>query len=110
MQIKDLVKESHKTAKEKGFWESKNIPEKIMLVVTELAEAVEALRHGRMQITSYNKIGSRGWEKDTFEDEICDAFIRLADLCGYIGIDIEWQLKQKMEYNKKRAFKHGKKF
>ena len=110
MRIEELVKESHKTALEKGFWGNDNIPEKIMLVVTELAEAVEALRHGKMQITSYDTNGMRCWEKDTFEDEIADAFIRLADLCGHLNIDINFFLTKKMQYNKGRAYRHGKKF
>ena len=108
MHLRNLVKDAHKIAKEKGFWESKNISEKIMLVVTELSEAVEALRkNNRQDVSSVLKMK---WYKDTFEDEICDTFIRLADLCGYMGIDIEWQLEQKMNYNKTRGYKHGKKF
>ena len=90
-----------------------------MLCVTELAEAVEALRKGNRQ--NYNltytqlDVYNNGklhkiWVKDTFEDEICDTFIRLADLCKFMNIDIEWQIKKKMEYNKSREKLHGKKF
>lgn len=45
-----------------------------MLVVSELGEAIEAHRHG---------------DREGFEEEIADTFIRLADLCGGLGIDIE---------------------
>ena len=87
-----------------------------MLCVTELAEAVEALRKNNRQ--KIQNIISKGketivyyeWTKDTFEDEICDTFIRLADLCEYMNIDIEWQIKNKMKFNRTREKLHGKKF
>ena len=46
--------------------------------------------------------------KDTFEDEIADAFLRLMDLCGEYDIDIEWHIKSKAAYNQTRPIKHGK--
>jgi len=117
MHIKDLCKEAHKTAIEKGFWpedkSKRNISEMLMLVVTELAEACEALRKsGRQKLYLVKGGASRSinWEKDTFEDEIADTFIRLGDLCEALGIDIEWQIKEKMNYNKTRPKLHGKKF
>jgi NTP pyrophosphatase (non-canonical NTP hydrolase) len=117
MTIKELCKLSHKMAVDKGFWHKcstgevyqRNISELLMLIVTELGEACEALRNNNRQcyeISTKNK----EWEKDTFEDEIADSFIRLADMCEALGIDIEWQIKQKMAYNKTRPKKHGKEF
>jgi len=132
MTIKELCKLSHDMAVEKGFWDNtKIIPkrflieEKILLIITELAEAVEALRKGRKQEfpevrlkghinkkdrNIIKKATSKLWLKDTFEDEIADVFIRLGDMCEALGIDIEWQIKQKMSYNKTRPKKHGKEF
>lgn len=46
--------------------------------------------------------------KDTFEDEIADAFLRLMDLCGEHGIDIERAIIAKAAYNRMRPPKHGK--
>lgn len=48
--------------------------------------------------------------KDTFEDEIADAVIRLFDLAKGLGIDLEWHIQQKMEFNKTRERMHGKKY
>jgi NTP pyrophosphatase (non-canonical NTP hydrolase) len=114
MHIKDLCKQAHNLAKEKGFWDlyengtviQRNIPELLMLIVSELGEACEALRKNNKQDKSYNTV----WKKDTFEDEISDVFIRLGDMCEALGIDIEWQIEKKMEYNKTRPHKHGKAF
>lgn len=84
----------HSIAKEKGFWDSeRNIGEALMLIVTELAEAMEGYRHE---------------DHDNFREELADTFIRLFDLCGGLGVDIEEEIRKKCEKNKKRPYKHGK--
>jgi len=70
------------------------MPEKLMLVVTELSEAMEAYRHE---------------DTENFKEEIADTFIRLCDICGSVNIDIEREIRTKMEVNKKRPYLHGKK-
>jgi len=126
-----MIKEAHDNAIEKGFYpegENKNIGELLMLIVSELGEALEAHRCGRFipkeLDTSYfyntfEKDGIKhsymitffeGYIKDTFEDEIADTFIRLFDLCEYLEIDIEKHITAKMAYNKTRAHKHGKEY
>ena len=125
MEIKELVKEAHQTAKEKGFWDEKrNNSELLMLIVTELGEACEALRKNHRQTCTKTVEYGEGvyeekdvpsleeatWKKNTFEDEIADVFIRLGDLCAGLDIDIEWHIKKKMEYNRNRPYKHGKQF
>lgn len=42
--------------------------------------------------------------------ELADAVIRIADLCGYLGIDLDAVISEKMAYNETRPFKHGKRF
>lgn len=41
------------------------------------------------------------------EDIKFEAVIRIADLCGYMGIDLEGVIREKMEYNATRPYKHG---
>ena len=92
--VNELSALCHSIAKEKGFWdEERNIGEALMLVVTELAEAMEA---------------HRVEDDENFKEEIADVFIRLFDLCGGLGIDIEEQIVKKAEKNKNRPYKHGK--
>lgn len=126
MNIDELVKECHKTAKEKGFWNGqRNIGELLMLITSELSEALEADRKGRFAdletfencVNAHEEDKSccikKSFErfmKDTFEDEIADTFIRLFDLCGGLDIDIEKHIKYKMEFNKNREKLHGKKY
>ena len=120
LEIRELCKISHKQALDKGFWVRdkqgklvfRNLSELLMLCVTDLGEACEALRKCNRQIRSKNPKWrkSDGWAKDTFEDELADTVIRIADLCEAEGIDLEWQIIQKLAYNKTRPEKHGKKF
>lgn len=39
--------------------------------------------------------------------ELADIVIRVADLCGFYGIDLEAAIKEKMQYNASRPYKHG---
>jgi len=39
--------------------------------------------------------------------ELADIVIRVCDMCGWYGIDLEAAIKEKMEYNKNRPYKHG---
>jgi len=105
MTIKQLQVICHQLATDKGFWEGdRNMGELLMLIVSELGEALEALRKDKRQI-KYND-----WKKDTFEDELADVAIRLFDLAEAEGVNLTWQIEQKLEYNKTRPPKHGKLF
>ena len=52
--------------------------------------------------------GYRHQDKDNFREELADTFIRLFDLCGGLGIDIQAEIEKKCEKNKARPYKHGK--
>lgn len=92
--INEVARLCHEIAASKGFWDEKrNIGEALMLVVTELAEAMEA--HRRQ-------------EDEHFREEIADTFIRLLDLCGGLKIDIEAEIQKKAQRNLSRPYKHGK--
>ena len=92
--IQEMTKLCHAVAKEKGFWDEKrNIGEALMLIVTELAEAMEA---------------HRKQDDENFKEELADTFIRLFDLCGGLDIDIESEIAKKYEKNKARPYKLGK--
>lgn len=101
----DMVTEAHDTALEKGWWNDKeavNIPEKLALIHSEVSEALEAYRTGDMKI-SHDKDG----KPDGFPVELADVLIRIADLCGYLNIDLEYAVLLKMAHNKTRSFRHG---
>lgn len=122
MQIKELVKKAHVNAKEKGFWDKPSeIGTLLMLVVSELGEGLEAVRENRIvapeTLDKCKMMKDKEFEKyfktvikDSFQDELADVFIRLADLCGYYKIDIEKHIELKMRYNATRPRLHGKRF
>lgn len=122
MKINDTSKVIHTINVEKGFWENpRNKGELLMLVVSELAEALEADRKNRYTSTDVKKITALAKDenfiheftthvKDTFEDEIADAVIRLLDMSAGLGIDLEKHIEAKLRYNASRPKKHGKKY
>ena len=92
--LNELAQFCHSIAVEKGFWEKeRNVGEALMLIVSELGEAMEAYRKQ---------------DNANFKEELADTFIRLLDLCGGYKIDIEEEIYQKSLKNKKRPYKHGK--
>lgn len=98
--------EAYEVAKSKGFWEKPiadyNKSEAIMLMVTELAEAVEALRADALDDKLPQYPGE--WV------ELADCLIRIVNYCGARNIPLGEVTRAKMEYNKSRPYKHGKKF
>jgi len=124
MNLNNLAEEIYEGNKEKGFWDQgRNVGETLMLVVTELAEAMEVHRKtGNIRISELRKkivldapmelfpSKFRMLSKDTFGDEIADALIRIFDLAGGFGIDLDFHVSQKLRYNATRPHKHGKKY
>lgn len=113
MTIPQLVKTAFGDSCVNGWWdeESPNYAEKLALIHSEVSEALEDLRDPIL--------GSdlTFWETDEkgkpigFPTELADVVIRVADLCGHLGIDLEKMISVKLEYNRQRGFKHGgKKF
>lgn len=109
----ELVARVYENAKAHGFHEVEHEDgHYLMLVVCELAEAVEADRADRradrkeferLAGTCEDIIWPHLFEmyiKDTVEDE-------LAEECG---IDLLWHIDQKMKYNEVRPMMHGKKY
>jgi len=91
--LSNLVVEAHKTAIEKGWWvSSRSTLECIALIHAELGEAVEAVRKG---------------DDQHVVEELADALIRVFDLCGERGWNLERALTDKMAYNKTRPYRHG---
>lgn len=121
MSLNDLRNEMHKAAKEKGFWKGqRNVGELLMLIVSELGEGIEAHRKKRycdmdkfeaaLKSGADFKTAFETHVKDTFEDEMADALIRILDLCGGFDINIQNQVTYKLKYNQTREQLHGKSY
>ena len=73
----------------------KLVPEKLMLIVSELSEAMEGHRKGLMD----DKLPHRRM----LEVELADALIRLLDLAGALDLDLGGAYVEKMVYNSTRS-------
>lgn len=139
--IDDLAQDVYDINVEKGFWDegkNRNVGETLALIHSEISEALEAHRKDKpkksgsatgllMDATSKLDEGEdkfMEWYeekiKDTFEDELVDAIIRILDTYrGYKEIEdyhdprekhsIEDHIKMKLVYNKLRSYK-GKRY
>jgi len=99
--------EVHEWARKKGFWEggtdARNKSEMLMLMVTELAEVCEGLRHGNPQDDKIPAFTSE-------EAELADCVIRIMDYAGAYDLRLGEAIAAKMVFNEGRPHKHGKKF
>lgn len=112
--VEEWIKYCKKIANEHGFeviWERPEGPmnpiEKLMKIVSECGEAMEAYVAQTKPNDGINKIHCDNW-REHFDEEMADIFVRLFHMVGDLNIDIEEALRKKMEYNKTRPKKHGK--
>jgi NTP pyrophosphatase (non-canonical NTP hydrolase) len=94
MTLRDLCERAHANALAHGFYERpREFGTLIALIHSELSEALEAYRKNR--------------GVDAIAEELADIVIRVGDLCGYLGIDLEDAVVRKMAYNETRPWRHG---
>lgn len=124
--LRDLVVDSYANSVEKGFWDDilviptspeEHVPvpvpfkyaisAKLALIHSEVSEALEELRDGDLVGDTLMRYTDTG-KVEGFASELADIVIRTADLCGYLGIDLEAVLVAKMAYNKSRPRLHGR--
>ena len=105
--IKKLIRESHDIAKSKGWWDEKrDVPHCLALIHSEVSEALEAYRKHGLELW-YEK--DRNNKPEGISFELADTIIRICDLAGYLEIDLEKAIKEKISYNKGRSYRHGSK-
>ena len=96
-----LQNEIHRVAVEHGWWDrDRPLGEVLMLVVTELAEAMEAYRTGNPSSEKIEGLSS-------VEEELADTVIRILDLAAGMGFDLEGAIRAKMTYNETRPYRHA---
>ena len=123
--VTELVSAAHGNAVKHGFWDkSPEFGTSVALIHSELSEALEEMRAGNRirpgQPTPPVYYSGGGYvataptqvchKPEGYATELADAVIRIADLCGYMGIDLAAVIREKMAYNATRPYKHGKRF
>ncbi|MFC5468436.1 hypothetical protein ACFPPD_06865 [Cohnella suwonensis] len=102
--INEFVTSAHQNAIDKGWYEEpRTFGDATMLMVTEIAEAVEDYRNGR----GFTEIWYEGDKPCGIPTELADTVIRIFDFCGHVGIDLEAAIREKMTYNATRPIRHG---
>jgi NTP pyrophosphatase (non-canonical NTP hydrolase) len=117
--LNEITHAAHANSVDKGFWDDqklavnatrldrervqRTIPEKLALIHSEVSEALEDYRDGVMVTT----VDAKG-KPVGFPSELADIVIRICDLAGALGIDLDAEIEQKMRYNADRPRKHGK--
>ena len=105
----ELAREIHKTSKKNGFWEDYGLTvfnaksTRLMLMVSEIAEAQEALRRG-------NPPDDKIPEFNGETAELADVIIRILDYCEFYELPIVEAVLAKVAFNATRPYKHGKSF
>ena len=94
----------HDNAAVHGWWdEPREDGTLIALIMSEAAEALEALRKG-------NGPDEHCPQFSGAEVELADVVIRIMDMAEARGWDVAGAIVAKHEFNKTRPYKHGKEF
>jgi len=102
--MKALQKKIHDLAKRNGWWEQERSPLEIhMLIVSEVAEATEAVRNGVHPMTIDSETGKPEGERS----ELADVVIRIMDYFEHRGWDLEADIELKHAFNTTRPYRHG---
>lgn len=105
MIFQEFADHCHSCAKTSGWWTNittkqpltlseVNIGEKLMLIVSEVAEGMEGHRKSLMD----DKLTHR----TRLEVELADAIIRICDLAGFLGYNLQHACLEKLAYNAQR--------
>jgi len=118
--IREWQTEIHSIATEKGWWDGCTrdadgrvllnvdaVLARISLIHSELSEAVEEARCMPQEPPDFREIAFDCGKPVGFATEIADAVIRILDLCGALGIDLEQEVDTKHSYNRTRPRRHG---
>ena len=86
-----------------------DVPEKLMLIVSEVSEAMEVYRKSTdLEAGAVTLEQARaGVKPEGMGSELADVVIRTIELAYSLNIDVGKAIEVKMAYNETRSYKHG---
>lgn len=115
--IETLADDIFETASSKGFWEYENLdqlvlPLKLVLVISEVIEALEVHRKEYDDDDEDELTGFTPMQEDDFLEELADGVIRIFDIVGSLDASNHFGdiILSKMEKNRNRPYRHGKRY
>lgn len=115
--VDDLASDIFETASTKGFWDYEDvgndglIPLKLVLIHSEVTEALDVHRKGYDDELADPVTGLTPMQEDDFLEELADVIIRTLDLAGSFDTGRFGEIVvAKMEKNRNRPFRHGKRY
>lgn len=116
MSLNDLRDRVHALAVSKGWYENRDVSDPnvlgsmLALIHSEVSEALECVRKGEMR-TTYEEPAALNHhapcKPEGLPPELADVIIRVLDLCGALGIDIDEAVRVKHAFNETRSHRHG---
>jgi NTP pyrophosphatase (non-canonical NTP hydrolase) len=114
--INELASEINEIAERKGFWEIEgisdfaHIPVKLALIHDEVSEALRVHRDHYDDSEEDPITRLTSVQEDDFTEELADILVRVLDLAGEFDLDIGTSLVEKIETNRGRPRRHGKRY
>lgn len=131
MSLNELAKEAHQISVEHGWWDKEpTFGELVALMHSELSEALEEYRVKRPMAYHIclasdgcpcDREGCGDWDTESgacelgamdekpegIAVELADCIIRILDWAGHEGVDLDSIIREKMDYNRTRPYRHG---
>ncbi len=111
MTITEMQDQAWAIAEQKGFHEDRtndgrdDTLVRLCLIHSEVTEAVQLVK--KHWAPDALCVTSEGSLLDQFGAELADILIRVGDLAGCVGVDLERHVREKMEKNKVREYLYG---
>lgn len=114
--LDDLAEEIADISEFNGFWTPDKIgdvgiiPTKLALIHDEVSEALQVHREQYDDSDEDVATVMTQLQEEDFTEELADIIIRVLDVAGYYDLEIGLAVTSKIEKNRGRTYKHGKRY